>query len=101
MKPVKRVEIVVAEVIVPRLREVMDKAGIRSFTIIPQAAGRGDRGDRAGDELTGVFDNVVVLIACDEEAVARLEKPLGKLLGTYGGMCLVSDAVYLEHGAGR
>lgn len=101
MKPVKRVEIVVAEVLLPRLRELLERAEVRAFTMLQQASGSGDRGARAADEMSGVFENVVLVIACDEATVARLEKPLGRLLGTYGGMCLVSDAQYLVHGDGR
>ncbi len=92
MDPVKRVEIVTVSVEIPKLKELLQKLGVPGYTILPHAEGFGDRGERAGDDLTGVTRNSYVLVACDEEMARRLAEAVRPILRRFGGVCLIGDA---------
>jgi nitrogen regulatory protein PII len=97
MKRVKRLEIVVDTLAVPKVLEALEAAGLSGWTVVRDVTGRGDRGLRAGDELTGVAGNGYVLAACEPEQLARVAEAVRPILRTFGGVCLVSDAEWLLH----
>jgi len=97
MKPVKRVEFIVDAHEVDSLLASLAKINITSYTVIREAYGNGERGLRGGDIFSNTFDNSYVLIACtEEEAMAIIEK-VRPVLKALGGMCLVSDAMWVIH----
>jgi hypothetical protein len=66
--------------------------------MIPDASGRGDRGLRRGDEVTDTFTNCLFIVACDDDAVvARIVEGVRSLIARSGGVCLVSDALWVRH----
>jgi hypothetical protein len=65
--------------------------------VIRDIAGRGGRGERRGDELTGVFSNSYVMTACPAEQVEGLIDALRPVLTRFGGVALVSDAMWVVH----
>lgn len=97
MKPVKRIEIVTSSVVVKKLTEQFDLVGASGYTILPDAKGRGERGDRLNDDLTGLSRNSVILMACEAEQLEQYLAVIRPVLKHYGGVCLVSDALYLKH----
>ena len=98
MTPCKRVEIVIEEALVPRVRELLISLGATAFTLLPQARGQGDRGRRRGDDPTGTLTNAVIIVACDEvELAERIANAMQPLLTQSGGMCLISDAQWVDH----
>ncbi|MFT6288056.1 MAG: nitrogen regulatory protein PII [Halieaceae bacterium] len=98
MKPCKRVEIVIEEPMVPRLIKVLREIGVPGYTAIPNMGGAGDRGVRRGDELAGDSSNTLFIIACDDDAlVDSIIEGVRPLLRRSGGICLVSDALWLRH----
>jgi nitrogen regulatory protein PII len=98
MKPCKRIEIVIEQPLARRLAERLDELGAPGYTLIPNASGRGDRGLRRGDEVTDTFTNCVFVVACDDDAVvARITEGVRSLIARSGGVCLVSDALWLRH----
>lgn len=97
MIPVKRIEIVVTSLAVPRITAALERAGATSWTVVRDVAGVGDRGVRAGDEVTDVDRNSMVLTACAPELLARVVDEVRPLLKRFGGMCLVSDAQWVVH----
>ncbi len=98
MKPCKRVELVIEEPIKRRLEKVLSGTGMPGYTVIPRASGRGDRGLRRGDEPTGTSTNCVFIIACDDDSqVSLVVEAIRPVLSKYGGICLVSDAMWLKH----
>ena len=98
MKPCKRIEIVIEETLTRRLAELLDTLGAPGFTLIPRASGQGDRGVRRGDDPTGTMTNAVFIVAADDdEVVARIVEGVRPLLKRSGGICLVSDALWLKH----
>lgn len=98
MKPCKRIEIVIEQPLAKRLSELLTELGAPGYTIIHQASGRGDRGHRRADEPTGTSSNCVFVIACEtEEAMTQIIAGVRPLLSRSGGICLVSDALWLKH----
>ncbi|MFT4614009.1 MAG: nitrogen regulatory protein PII [Bacteroidia bacterium] len=98
MKPCKRIEIVIETPLVPSLIKQLRELDVPGYTVIPEVQGAGDRGVRRANELSGESSNSVVLIACDDQAIVDevLEGVRG-LIHRSGGICLVSDALWLRH----
>ena len=97
MKEIKRIEIVIDAAHTPELVRTIKSAGATGYTLIRDVQGSGDRGDRAGDELSNVYRNCYIIIAADLENTQTLIEAARPLLERYGGMCLVSDAQWLKH----
>jgi nitrogen regulatory protein PII len=98
MKPCKRIEIVIEAPLAQRLAERLRQLGAPGFTLFPEVKGAGDRGERRADELSGDSSNCMILIACDDQAtVDRILEAVRPLLSSSGGVCLVSDALWLRH----
>jgi nitrogen regulatory protein PII len=97
MKRVKKVELVVDAHEVPHLIAQLKGIGVNDYTVIREAHGRGDRGSRAGDVFSGVFDNSYVMIACSEEQSKQIVETVRPILKQLGGICLVSDAMWVLH----
>jgi nitrogen regulatory protein PII len=97
METVKRLEIIIDSMHTQRVVEVLRENGATGYTIIRNASGAGDRGERRDDELTGVFSNTYILSACAPELAQTVVEAVRPLLKRYGGVCLVSDAQWLKH----
>ncbi len=97
MQPVKRVEFVVDALEVPNLLRVLEQHGVSGYTIIPEVTGKGERGERRGDEPSGVFKNSYVLTTCDAAQLSDLVEATRPILRRRGGICLVSDALWVKH----
>ncbi len=97
MQPVKRVEFVVDALEVPNLLSLLEQLGLSGYTVIPEVTGKGERGERRGDEPSGVFKNSYVLTTCDASQLAELVEATRPILRKQGGICLVSDALWVKH----
>ena len=98
MKPCKRIEIVIEETLTRRLAQHLEDQGAPGYTLIPRASGHGDRGARRADDPTGTLTNAVFIIAVDDDAVVeRIVESVRPLLERSGGICLVSEAMWLRH----
>ncbi|MFN3598994.1 MAG: P-II family nitrogen regulator [Aquificaceae bacterium] len=93
----KKVEIVVDSVFLNRVLEILERTGVSGYTVIKDALGKGERGVMAGDELTDVFKNSYIFTICTEETVNKIVQELRPLLKKVGGVCLVSDVLWLIH----
>ncbi|MDJ0974127.1 MAG: DUF190 domain-containing protein [Planctomycetota bacterium] len=97
MIPVKRVEIVVDAPYSERVTNLLDKHDLQGWTLIRGAVGSGERGERYGDEITGVSNNHLIITTCPPDRIEALTDDLRAVLERYGGMCLVSDAGWIQH----
>ena len=97
MIPVKRIEIVVEDAHTTEVLDLLRKAGVPGYTVVRDVQGMGDRGNRMGDVLAGVFRNCYILVAWPDGDVEALVETLHPLLTRYGGLCLVSDAALIKH----
>lgn len=95
MKSVKRIEIIVGSLVVPRIVKALESAGINRYFVVPGITGKGRHFERSGDELTGVFSLDAVLITGNEETVKLISETIIPLIDKYSGLCLVSDGVIL------
>ena len=99
MKPVKRVEIVVEAVEINNFLALLKQVGVVGYTIIRHVGGRGERGERRPDEFVYEVENVYFIVACDEAQANALVAAIRPMLVKSGGMCLVSDAIWVIHTA--
>lgn len=97
MQPIKRVEIVTDSLEMQEVTDIIDQLGISGYTLIKDVLGKGERGVQSGDELTGVFKNSLLLVACEAEKVPALVEAIRPVLKKRGGICLVSDAQWVVH----
>lgn len=97
MRRVKKVEVVISSVQLPKVLRLFGEKGISGYTVIDGVKGKGERGERRGDDVTDVFHNSYVMTACSEEQVSELVEAVRPLLERYGGVCLVSDAQWIVH----
>ncbi len=97
MTAVKRMEIVVDSVELPRITAAIDAAGVSGYTILRGVEGKGDRGLRSGDQPADVLKNVMLIVAATPAQAETLAKKIHPMLKRFGGMCLVSDASWVDH----
>lgn len=98
MKPCKRIEIVIEQTVASKIGAVLDRLGVSGYTVISGASGRGDRGTRRNDDPTGTLANCFFVVACeDEDEAARVVEAVRPLIARAGGLCLVSDALWVKH----
>lgn len=97
MKPIKKIEIVADAVEVKEIVQLLEKFQIKGYTLIKGVAGKGLRGEKNDDGLTGVFQNSYLMVACSEKEANELIEEIRPLLKNVGGICLVSDAQWVIH----
>jgi nitrogen regulatory protein PII len=98
MQAIKKVEIIIEYMELARLLEVLKKEALAvGYTVIKEAFGVGGRGEMAGDGLSGEFTNSYLLIACSEDEANRIVEIVRPILKRFGGVCLVSDAMWVKH----
>lgn len=97
MYPVKRLEIVVNQSYLNRLLKELEACGVEGYTVLEQVRGKGERGLREGDALADIFTNTYVLVACPEDVANKAVEAIRPILKMSGGMCLLSDALWLKH----
>ena len=92
----KRFEIVIGVEQLEELMGVLEKAGVRGYTVIKNAGGYGSRGARNPDDLLMEQENAVVILACKEDQAQKVVNELRPVMKGFGGMCLISDCLWLE-----
>lgn len=98
MQACKRLEIVIEKTLSRRMEALLAELKVEGYTLIPRASGFGDRGMRRADEPTGVASNCLFILACNTETeVTRVVEAVRPLLARSGGICLVSDALWVKH----
>jgi nitrogen regulatory protein PII len=97
MQAIKRIEIITDALEMRELCRVLEAHGVTGYTIIRDVIGKGERGVRAGDELTDVFKNSYLLTTCQADQLEALVEAIRPILRRRGGVCLVSDAYWVKH----
>jgi len=92
----KRFEIVVDEERLNELIALLESTGVRGYTFIKHTGGLGSRGERRPDGLFLQEENAMVILACQEEQAQKVVAALRPRLKEFGGMCLVSDCLWVE-----
>lgn len=97
MRPIKKLEIITDAREMLEVIRVLERHGVRGYSLLRNVVGKGERGVQSGDELSGAFTNSYLLSACSDEVVAGVLEDVRALLKRSGGVCLVSDALWVEH----
>ena len=87
----KKVEIVVEA---PHLRTALAwlaAAGAPGWTVVPQVSGAGRQGARGGSDVTGVFQNALVVVIAPEDVAYRLLDDSVAALRDVAAIVYVSD----------
>ncbi len=92
----KRFEVVIGIEQLEELMDLLEKCGVRGYTVIKNAGGYGSRGARNPDDVLMEQENVVVVLACKEDLAQRVVSEIRPALKGFGGMCLISDCLWLE-----
>lgn len=97
MKAIKRLDIVVDHAHTGRLVRVLEQFGVSGYTVMPGSQGKGNRGMQHADGLMTAASNDVVFTTCSPEELEDLCAAVRPMLKRFGGVCLISDAHWLEH----
>ncbi|MEZ0322974.1 MAG: transcriptional regulator [Hydrogenothermaceae bacterium] len=97
MEARKKIEVVIDSYHLGKVTEVFEKNGISGYTIIKDVIGKGERGLMSADELTDAFKNSYIFTVCNEEKALKILEQLRPILKKYGGVCLLSDVMWLIH----
>jgi len=96
MKKVHKLEIVVDAPHSPRTLKLLASHGLTGYSLIRGVVGSGKRGSQLSDDITGVNNNHYILTTCPPDRLDAVTEALRPLLRRVGGICLVSDALWLE-----
>ncbi len=89
----KKFEIIVEIEHHEQLLELLESSGVRGYTVIKNAGGRGVRGIRNPHDVLLPYENSVTIFACKEELAQKVLKELQPAMKGFGGMCLISDCL--------
>jgi nitrogen regulatory protein PII len=87
----KRIEIVINEDSLGELRELLEEANARGFTVIKRVGGMGSTGERNPEDYALAENNAVIVLACEEKQAEKIIMTIHPKLKDFGGMCLISD----------
>lgn len=97
MKSMKKVEIVIDSLHIPKIIKILEGKGVSGYTIIRDVQGKGDRGVMPGDEVADVFKNSYIFTVCDEKTSMEIAEEIKPLLKKIGGICIISDVLWISH----
>ncbi len=92
----KRFEIVIGIEQLEHLTDILDRCAVRGYTVLKNAGGLGSRGMRDPDDVLLEQENVMVVLACKDDQAQRVVNELRPALKSLGGMCLISDCLWVE-----
>ncbi len=87
----KRVEIVLEALALPAALEIITKAGATGYTVIPQAWGRGARGERTDLGFSEVMRNALIIVIAPAGVAERITAGMSPLLADYAGILTVAN----------
>lgn len=93
----KRFEIVIGTEQLNQLIELLERSGIRGYTVIKGAGGLGTRGIRNPDDVLLTDENAVIIFACKEDQAQKVLDELRPAMKGFGGMCLISNCHAQTH----
>lgn len=87
----KRVEIILEALALPAALDIVTKAGATGYTVIPQAWGRGARGERADLGFSAVLRNALIIVIAPASVAERIAAGMSPLLADYAGILTVGS----------
>lgn len=86
----KRVEIILEALALPAALHIITEAGATGYTVIPQAWGKGARGERTDLGFSDVMRNAVIVVIAPASVARRITTGLRPLLADYAGILTVA-----------
>ncbi len=93
----KRLEIIVINPEAKAVLTLLERHGIKHYSMIRDVSGRGDRGVQDGRGLSETFINVMIICYLTTEAFEAVKESLRSELSRHGGVAVVSDVSWLKH----
>ncbi|MCF8260985.1 MAG: hypothetical protein K9J12_09440 [Melioribacteraceae bacterium] len=97
MKQVKKIEIIADSLEINKILAKLEANGVTGYTVIKDVIGKGERGVRGGDGLSDVLKNSLIITVCEPGQVKAISEAVQPELKKFGGVCLISDAQWLDH----
>ena len=97
MQEVKKVEIIIDTSHIEDTLKILESVSVSGYTIIKDTSGRDDRGLSCPD-IGCLFSNSYIMTVCtNEKQLENLVQKITPLLKKLGGVCLVTDAKWVNH----
>jgi nitrogen regulatory protein PII len=97
MQPVHKVEIIINSLELERVLKILQGIDISGYTVIDHTSGKGDRG-MTNSDLGRAFSNTYIFTVCtNEKQLDLLTEKVTPLLRKVGGICLVTEAAWINH----
>lgn len=87
----KKIEIIVEAARARAIIEMIEDAGAKGYTVVPDVSGKGNRGVRDEAHLSDVFRNMLIIVIAAEEVASRIVEQSQSLLENYAGIVVVSE----------
>lgn len=87
----KKVEIVIESVRAQDALDWITSYGVTGHTLIPHVTGAGHQGRQAGDDLTRLFENVLIIAITREEIARRILEDSVQMFENYTAIVYLSD----------
>lgn len=87
----KKIEIVVEAARASAIIEMIESAGAKGYSIVPNVSGKGNRGVRDEGHISDVFRNVLIVVIVDDDLVNRIVEQSQDLLENYAGIVVISE----------
>ena len=96
MHLVKKIEIFSDSVELGKIIGGLEKAGVSSYTVIRNVAGKGVRGTVFDDSAVTMLDNAYVIAFCTPETVKPAVEIIRPILNKFGGSCFISEVMEIR-----
>jgi nitrogen regulatory protein PII len=96
MKPVKRIEIIVAASGLNDILAALRDAGAAKFSVIHDVSGSGIHGYIQDDDMTGTYQRKLFVAAVAPDVADQIARLAAPALKRYGGVCIITDALVLD-----
>ncbi|PTQ98775.1 nitrogen regulatory protein P-II family [Nitrosomonas nitrosa] len=95
----KRIDIVVGAEKIDELVDILLENKIRGYSIIRRISGLGARGHRTPEDVLNEEENILVFLVCENDTAKALVESLQPKLKGFGGVCIVSNCLWVEGAA--
>lgn len=91
MHPKKKVTIVIDAAGKDKVVALVEEAGAKGHTLLPNVQGAGHRGIRRGHDIFEPAQNVLLVVICDPPVAERIVGSVMGLLERYAGIVYTED----------
>lgn len=97
MQEVQKVEIVIDTSHIEDALNILESVFVSGYTIIKDTSGKGDRGLASSDIDYGFSNSYIMTVCTNQKQLDNLVEKITPLLKKIGGVCLVTDAKWVNH----